>query len=218
MDREKALRRADAVTLETDTFVISQALAQTQLRLSGVNFFTLEGRLGRTGRNLESFLNTFGRTVFPYRAVELTSGATIPRCEDGFLPVYNTDLALCFPGKRASGNDRSPYAGEIDNCLGQGYIIDELRIICPKLLLLMGDKSRRAFYKHFLGAPRRDTLAEHIASIKEAGELPSVKVSGLEVSVLPIQHASGANPSFYKMVRDQALIDIVERVLVVLSA
>jgi hypothetical protein len=114
--------------------MISQALAQTQLRLSGIDFFTLKGKLDRTGRNLESFLNTFGRTVFPYRAVGLPSGATIPKCKNGFLPVYNTDLVQCFPGKKGPGKDRPPSPTEIHTCVGQGFIKEELKIIRSRLL------------------------------------------------------------------------------------
>ncbi len=214
MDDEKALRREDAVTLGTDTFVISQALAEKQLRKSGVNFFNAEGEPGDTGKNLERFLNQFRRTIYPYREVELPSGATVPKCKDGFLPVYNTEITQCYPGKNPSGRgDRKPRVGEIDNCIGQGFIREEIEVIRPKLLLLMGDVSRRAFYGRFLGRSSANNLGEDIAAIVQGGRLPTIGVSGLELSVLPIQHTSGANPSFWRMLRDQSLIRLVRQTL-----
>ena len=213
MDRDKALRREDAVTLETDTFLISQALAETQLRKSGVNFFSAEGELGSTGRNLERFLNQFDRTVYPYREVKLSSGATIPKCREGFLPVYNTELTQCFPGKKPSRNDRPPSVGEIRNCIGQHFIEQEIKIIRPKLLLLMGAKSRNSFHRYFLDRVSTKNLGEDIDSIVRDAKLPTVEVSGLEISVLPIQHASGANPSFWKMLRNQPLTELIRRAL-----
>ena len=208
----EAVRRADAVTLETDTFVISQAPAEAYVRRSGVNFFDLKGRLGSTGKNLERFLNLFGRTVYPYQEIRLSAGHVVPRARDGYLPVYNTDAAQCFPGKKASG-DRAPSGREISNCVGQGYVAQELQLIRPKLLLLMGDKSRRSFYKHFLGTPRTDTLSGHIAAIVDGGELPTVEVGGLRVNVLPIQHASGANPNFHGMLSSRGLIAMIQHAL-----
>jgi uracil-DNA glycosylase len=214
MDNEKALRRKDAVSLRTDTFVISQALAETQLRKSGVNFFNVEGEPGDTGENLERFLNQFDRTVYPCREVNLPSGATIPKCKDGFLPVYNTEITQCYPGKNQSGKgDRKPKAREIGNCIGQGFIKEEIELIRPKLLLLMGAMSREAFYKYFLGRFCANNLGEDIASIVRDGRLPTIEVSGLELSVLPIQHASGANPSFWRMLRNQSLIRIIRQTL-----
>jgi uracil-DNA glycosylase len=213
MTPPEAVRRADAVTLETDTFVISQAPAEGYVRRSGVNFFDANGRLGGTGRNLERFLNQFGRTVHPYRDIKLSSGCIVPAARDGFLPVYNTDTVQCFPGKKSSGEDRAPSGREISNCIAQGYIAKELKTIRPKLLLLMGDKSRRSFYKHFIGTPRRDTLSEHIAAIVSRGEFPAVDVDDLRISVMPIQHASGANPNFHRMLRNRPLIDMIRATL-----
>lgn len=215
MNMEKALRRADAVTLGTDTFIISQALAKTQLRRSGVNFFNLEGDPENTGKKLEQFLNKFDRTIYPHQQVMLSSGAIIPQCKDGFLPVYNTEITQCYPGKKPSGKgDRNPKVGEIGNCIGQGFIKREIEIIRPKLLLLMGNVSREAFYQHFLGKTSANTLADDIDSAVKDGKLPTAEVSGLKFSVLPIHHASVRDSSFHQLTENQRLIEIIQQMLV----
>jgi hypothetical protein len=119
MDPFKALRRPEAIDLSMDVFIVSQALAEGQLRQSGVNFFTAEGGLGSTGRNLETFLNQFHRTVYPPREVRLASGVVIPPASAPLRSVYNTELTQCFPGKGSTGTDRAPTATEIATCLRQ---------------------------------------------------------------------------------------------------
>lgn len=116
-------------------------------------------------------------------------------------------------GRRLSKGDREPKVGEIGNCIGQGFIGEEIELIRPKLLLLMGATSRQAFYRHYLGRSSANNLGEDIASIIQAGKLPTIHVSGLNLSVLPIQHASGANPSFWGMLRNQPLTRIVRQTL-----
>ena len=64
MNSKKAFRIPHAVDESMDVFIISQALAEKQLRLSGVNFFTSDGILGSTGRNLEKFLNNLYLSFF----------------------------------------------------------------------------------------------------------------------------------------------------------
>jgi uracil-DNA glycosylase len=212
MDASKALRRTEAVESGMDVFIVSQALAEGQLRKSGVNFFTAEGRLGNTGRNLEKFLNQFNRTVYPPREVRLASGAVVRRAAAPFLSVYNTELTQCFPGKTGYG-DRVPTATEIVTCLGKGFLEREISLIRPRLLLLMGDNARKAFYKHFVETPRTDTLRAHLEGIVALGQIPVIKIDGVKVSVLPIQHASGRNPHFYEMLKSPRLIGLIQHLL-----
>lgn len=123
MDGEKTLRLTAAVSPNSDVFIISQSLAANQVRRSGVNFFQSDGRLGSTGNNLERFLNRFGRTVYPCREVRVSSGDAIPECDSSYLPVYNTEIAQCYPGKRTGvKGDRPPDGEEIDTCLKQGFL------------------------------------------------------------------------------------------------
>ena len=127
--------------------------------------------------------------------------------------VYNTNLTQCFPGKGGTGGDRAPTAREIATCLRQNFLTREIAIIKPKLLLLMGDKSRQAFYKAFAERPSKDTLHVHLERIVAAGKIPIHKIGEVQVSVLPIQHASGANPHFYAMLKNAPLIRLIWDVL-----
>lgn len=208
MDNEKALRRVDAVADSIDTFLISQTLAREQLRRSGVNFFTLEAKLGNTGERLETFLNLFDRTAFPPRVIALSNGVVIPESKKGYVPAYNTESAQCYPMKQSG-----MYTKEIVKCYQKGFVFEEINLIRPKLLLLMGDKSRRSFYKHYLGAPRKDNLSEHIDSIVAYGRIPRERICGREIHVMPIQHASGANTLFPQMLENEGLIAMVRDLL-----
>lgn len=107
MEREKALRRIDAVNISSDIFIISESLAKEQLRKSGVNFFKKNGQLGNTGRKLEKLLRKFNRTVYPPCQVMLSEGATMPKADKGYLSVYNTESAQCCPGKINNKKERS---------------------------------------------------------------------------------------------------------------
>jgi hypothetical protein len=74
----------------------------------------------------------------------------------------------------------------------------------------MGDKTRKAFYNHFAKKPRTDTLHTHLESIVASEEIPVFEIGEVQVSALPIQHASGANPHFYQMLKDAPLIRLIQ--------
>lgn len=213
MDPSKAMRLTDAIDASMDVFIVSQALAKDTLRKSGVNFFTEGGELGNTGRNLEKFLNRFNRSVYPSSRVSLASGAMIRQANSSFLSVYNTELAQCFPGKTIKREDRAPTSIEIATCLGQNFLEREIALMKPRLLLLMGDKSRRAFYKYIANQPRNDSLKEHLDSIVTLGSIPTIKIGDITAHVLPIQHASGANPAFNGMLKKESLINLIRDLL-----
>jgi len=214
MDREKASRLVGAVNVNSDVFIISQALAANQLRKSGVNFFRADGRLGNTGVALERFLNKVGRTVYPKRAILMPSGAMINECGAGYVTVYNTEVAQCYPGKNALGNgDREPSRRELQTCVGQGFLAREIEFIGPRLLLLMGKASRDAFYSYVVNAEHPRSLTEHISRIVNEGSIPRLTLGSISLYVLPIQHASGSNPRFHSMLQDHGLIELIREVL-----
>ena len=214
MDREKALRLVEAVNVNSDAFIISQALAANQLRKSGVNFFQADGRLGNTGIALERFLNRVGRTVYPKQAILMPSGAMINACDAGYVTVYNTEVAQCYPGKNARGNgDREPSSYELQTCAGKGFLAREIDFIRPRLLLLMGKASRDAFFGCVVKAEYPQSLTEHISSIVRSSGIPRWTLGSFSLYVLPIQHASGANPRFHSMLQDRRLIELIREVL-----
>jgi uracil-DNA glycosylase len=214
MDREKSLRLIKAINPQSDVFIISQALAANQLRKSGVNFFQADGHLGNTGTILEKFLNKFQRTVFPQREVTISSNVMIPGCSLGYIAVYNTEIAQCYPGKTSDGTgDRAPDSQELQRCVNSGFLIKELELIRPKLLLLMGKTSRDTFFDYVIKTGYPKSLTEHIQSIVRNGELPWFTLGNFGFHLLPIQHASGANPRFHSMLNDTKLIKLIGKAL-----
>lgn len=214
MNHEKRLRIPEAVNLRSDVFIISQALAEGQVRLSGVNFFKPDGRLGATGKNLERFLNKIKRSLYPYRSIQISKEVLIPRCESGYMPVYNSEIAHCYPGKNnRSDGDRVPSKNEISNCVKQEFLIREIKLIRPKVLLLMGKKSRDTFYTYFMKQQYPPSLNDHINQIIGTRHVPEITISDTIIKVLPIQHASGANPSFKKMAENIEFIQLIKGTL-----
>lgn len=214
MDYEKSLRLVDAVNPNSDVLIISQTLAENQLRKSGVNFFRADGSLGSTGARLEPFLNTFNQTVYPIQNVKISGNVIIPRCKPEYKSVYNTDIAQCYPGKnKGKKGDRKPGDDEIGNCIRKGFLIREIMLIKPKLLLLMGKSSRDNFFDYILKDRYPTKISDHISEIIQAGKLPVFPVGGLTLHVLPIQHASGANPGFSSMIKNNRLVELIRGVL-----
>ena len=210
MDKVKALRNISAVSSKTNIFIISQALAENQLRISGVNFFTSDGILGSTGKQLEKFLNTFNQTVFPPNDIILNNGSVINQGDLNKTSVYNTEITQCFPGKAANG-DRKPDTSEIKNCLDKNFIFNENKIIKPKLLLLMGQLSIKTFYKLILGNEPNISTNEMIDNVVSEGKIPECDLDGNKIGFLPIQHASTANNRYYpKMLKNLKLIKLIK--------
>jgi uracil-DNA glycosylase len=211
MSTEKSLRRIDAISAkEMDVLIISQSLAENQLRRSGVNFFKANGEIGSTGLILDRFLRKFGRTVYPPNAVTLSSGNAISRREEGLRSIYNTEIAQCYPGKAiGKGGDRRPSSIELSTCTSQGFLLAEIQIVEPKLVLLMGSASYEGFYENVLKLNPSSNLTQAIENIVAKMEIPIYAVSGIRLKVLPIQHASGANPRFAKMAQDSRLIQLI---------
>jgi hypothetical protein len=214
MDKEKGLRRIDAVDSGMDTFVVSQALAETTLRKTGVNFFGLNGTPGNTGRQLERFLALFSRTIFPAREIILENGIRIPARSAQLKTVYNTEVAQCFPGKKTNGNgDREPSDTEVLSCKQERFLEIELTLIKPRLVILMGRQARNNFYDHYINERHPEKLGDHIEAIVMERKLPQAKLGDHNFFVCPIQHASSANPRFAAMLKNTVLVALIAEVL-----
>ena len=209
MDPFKEKRNLSAVSQKTKVFIISQALAEKQLRISGVNFFTSDGILGSTGKQLEKFLNTFNQTVFPPNDIILKNGSVINQGDLNKISVYNTEITQCFPGKVAKG-DRKPEPIEIKNCLDKNFLFREIQIIKPKLLLLMGRLSIVTFYKYILRENVNTSTNEMIDDIVRKGIIPKYVLGEHKIGFLPIQHASGLNPQYHKMLKNFEFIKLIK--------
>jgi hypothetical protein len=70
-DSESVPRITSAVNPSANLVVVGEAVGPDSVRHSGVNYFRLDGRLGRTGRNLEEILRTVGLTLYPQKDVRL---------------------------------------------------------------------------------------------------------------------------------------------------
>ncbi len=202
-----------------DTVVVSQSPAQDFVRRSGVQCFAMSARLGTTGTNFEKYLNRFGRTLFPPRPVRLASGATVRAAEPPFRSVYYTDLLKCFPGKRSKGQgDRALLESEVTNCWDHGFLIAELEIVRPRLVLLMGKESWTAFARRLLVSnPRPPTIESVLDLVSNTGTLPRTNLGDLEFAYLPVHHSSGANMKrFAPLLKREPIFDALR--LVVLAS
>ena len=215
MNMEKALRLREAVNPLSDVFIIGQSLAEGQVRITGLPFFEKKGdavALGATGKRLEGFLNEFGRTLYPHKEVTVFN-VTLPSKSDR-RSVYSTDIVQCYPGKKGQGQgNRQPLPHEIDECICKGFLIREIELITPKLLLLMGKVSWKTFFRDFLDERSPDSLSTHIAHILTSGKIPFRRVKNLDVHVLLIQHASLRNALFLPMAQNKGLVRLIRQVL-----
>jgi uracil-DNA glycosylase family 4 len=211
MDNYKVLRNVDSVDANTEVFILSQALAEKQLRFSGVNFFKEDGKVGDTGRLLEKFLNQFGQTIYPPKEIELGNGNVIQsKINQNYNTVYNTEITQCYPGKAKSKGDRIPEKEEIESCINTGFLYSEISYIKPKLILLMGKISTQTFFEHILKKPNKLSLTDLINQIIVDNKFPEVELHGNKIGYLPIQHASGLNPNFQKMCINEKLILLIK--------
>ena len=211
MDNYKMLRNVNSVDSDTKIFILSQALAEKQLRLSGVNFFKDDGTVGDTGRLLEKFLNQFGQTIYPPKNIELGNGKIIvSKNNQEYFTVYNTEITQCYPGKAKTKGDRLPEKEEVKNCINTGFLFSEINIIKPKLILLMGKLSTQTFFEHILKDKNKQSLTDLINQITIKNKIPEIELFGHTFGYLPIQHASGLNPNFLKMCNNEKLISLIK--------
>ena len=212
MDKYKLQRNIESVDENSTVFILSQALAENQLRKSGVNFFKEDGTVGDTGRLLEKFLNQFDRTIYPPREIILANGTKVPKCDNKYKSVYNTEITQCYPGKGKIKGDRLPENNEVQSCINTGFLFSEINIIKPKIILLMGRLSTQTFYKHILKKENKLSLTNLINQIILDNKIPKTILFGREVAYLPIQHASGANPNFNKMCKNENLLNLLKTI------
>lgn len=192
----KVKRDISKTNLDSKVMVIAEAMAPEQVRLSGVNYFYKDGRIGNTGKSLEKFLNVFDYSVYP----------------DHTNCVYHTEIVHSFPGyitKNGKKSIRRPSQKEIVESLQSGILKKEIEIIKPELIFLMGNTAYTSFYKYFLCIEPRDNLLTEIDNISKYGKYKKY----LEIPVIPIQHSSGANPRFRQMLSNTELIKIIKKLL-----
>jgi uracil-DNA glycosylase len=146
-----------------------------------------EGSFGRP------FAWTAGRTLF--RWFEEATGATEDRVRKA---VYFAAVARCFPGKAKGGGDRRPDPGEIERC--RTYLEQEVRILCPKLVLPVGTMAIEEVLGH------KGPLADVV------GKKARARYHGLDVDVIALPHPSGAS-TWHRMEPGKTLLGRAKRLL-----
>lgn len=197
-DCEAVPRIMAALNPCADLAIVGEAIGPKTVRLSGVNYFRPDGRLGDTGRYLDEMLFPLGFTVYPPSDIKLASGAVI-QAAPGMQrqTAYCTDLCPEFPGYvsiqrngRAKASIKRPSSRRVKDALKCAFLERELEIVKPKVILLLGSAAYTAFYIHFLKRSSLLTLQFVVDELRS--HLANYKTS----LVVPFLHPSPASPLF----------------------
>lgn len=195
-DPLKVKRDISATNINSKVMVIAEAMAPEQVRLSGINYFYKDGTIGSTGKSLEKFLNKFDYTVYPSRE----------NC------IYHTEIVHNFPGHQIKSGRKSikrPTKIEIEESIRSNILTDEIDVIKPKLILLMGSTAYQTFNKYILKVDISNNLSKEIERITKTGDYHMYK----DIPIIPIQHSSGANPRFNTMLKNIELIQLIKKII-----
>lgn len=192
-DMRAVPRNIAAVQPGTRLAVVGEAIGPSTVRLSGVNYFDPRGKLGPTGNNLDRVLEHFGYTVYPPRDVEVTAGRIEFTRGGGRQTVYCTDLCPVFPGRRTErdGDIRRPSPDLIRSALKHRFLLRELEIVKPKVILLLGEHAYNSFYRYFLNIRIQEKLSALAFQMGQA-DFPTYNSS----LIIPLLHPSPASPTF----------------------
>jgi len=201
-DLRKVVRTTIPWSIESELFIIGQALGEHTQRLSGIPYTNERGALSSTARSLNNWLSLLSYTI---DSADSTSR---------YKYAYSSDIVQCFPGKYPTGKgDRAPTPQEIRNCVSRGFLIREIELVTPKLVVLMGKTSRDGFYKYVLEEKYPDSLSAHIDEVKAQHDLQYYNVGNARFRVIAIQHPSGSNRLFSSMKNDKPLIKLIRGAL-----
>lgn len=193
-------RVVDVIDPRSKLAVIGESLGPRTVRLSGVNYFDATGNLGRTGRHLDELLAPIGYTVYPRRDVRLAKGHLRSAPGQGRLTAYFTDMCPCFPGREkgeSSGGRLSPPSRVlIESAWKRGFLEEELDIVKPRVILLLGSHTYFAFFRYWLRILPCKSLTRVVEQLTHL-KLPTFRGA----TVVPFLHPSPANPSFLRWYR-----------------
>lgn len=208
-------RPETAIVVPGGILVVSQALANATQRKSGVPFFDELGRLGATGRRLEVFLNQLGASLYPAVSIKLASGVEIRAREKGLEGVYNTEAILHFPGKMADKKGDVFPKEVAKRCLEQGFLDKAITLAKPRVVILLGQKTREAVETHWYGQTETAVLSQLITEQKNGlRKVPKRIVAGQEIDVVTIPHPSPlAAGSWNAVFKDPEIIEWLKKVV-----
>jgi uracil-DNA glycosylase family 4 len=130
-DDQRVVRRLVPPVTASPVFIIGQALGPDTQRRSGLPYTYPNGALSPTGRALDQFLRGIGFTI------EATGRLRY---------AYSSDIVQRYPGPAVGGGgDRRPTPQEVANCAE--WLDTELRMMRPRVVLLLGRESARYFLR-----------------------------------------------------------------------
>jgi uracil-DNA glycosylase len=129
-DRHLVKRKVEAVDPTSRLFIVGEAHAEDQVRLTGINWFDAWGTLGRSGENLDAILRCLRYTVYPPQLVRLPRGQVQPK-DSALTTVYTTDVFPCYP---PGGGTPAPVM--VTDALKQRFLARELEILQPRKPLI----------------------------------------------------------------------------------
>lgn len=134
-DDRRVLRRVISRSVTSPLFIVGQALGPETQRRSGLPYTYTNGTLSPTGRALDQFLRMIGFSIDV----------------EGDLPYpYSSDIVQRYPGRApGGGGDRRPNPVEVANCAD--WLEAELRLVQPKIVLLLGKPAARSFLRRYAG-------------------------------------------------------------------
>lgn len=192
-DRHLVKRKVEAVDPSSRLFVVGEAHAEDQVRLTGINWFDAWGELGLSGKNLDVILRCLRHTVHPPASIHLARGTAQPK-DSELTTVYTTDIFPCYP---PGGGEPAPAL--ITDALQQRFLTREFEILQPKVVLLLGRSSYEAFYTHLLGTAPRVNISTRFRALSPSTELDEY----LGALVVPFLHPSPQSGKFSQWFKEQ---------------
>lgn len=185
-DPELVRHRVETVDLQSRLFIVGEAHAKAQVRLTGINWFNQEGMMGTSGSTLDLILRCVGYTIRPQTKIQVGETWIGPR-EPHQRSAYTTEI---FPSYPPSGGAPSPQ--QVNDALQQRFLVREIGILRPKVILLLGDKSYQAFYKYILEKETPGKISDVFEQLSPSSHLE--KYDG--ATIIPFLHPSGASSTF----------------------
>jgi uracil-DNA glycosylase len=188
-DSGVVLRKEEAIDPKSTLFIVGESNAKDQVRKTGVNWFNEEGKIGAAGCKLEEILECIGYTIKPHHRV-MIGNVWVKARPDKRHTAYTTDICPCYP----KADNSSGLRKMIEEAIDLNFLSQEIEIVQPKIILLLGDKSFRAFFKHVLKKDIPGSISHYFANLAPGA------VGGLEkymdAIVVPFYHPSPANGRF----------------------
>ena len=171
-DPQLVRRELHPAILDSEVFLIAQALAKSTQRLSGYPYCYpgSPSRLSRGGLELDRFLNQFGYSIDP---------------EDrNHRYAYHSDIGHHFPGRRKKGSgDVLPSPSAITT--GRRWLAREIELIDPTVVITLGKPATVEILKTYAGT--------EVKSLADAlGHRFDLALGNRSIPIFAAHHPSGA--------------------------